>query len=298
MQETAGQKREPLRPILGAATCVLLYWIGLNLLVPAGRFVAGEIVATTVPPLLAAAIAGSLSMAIFESGTLADLGLDWMPGSGRNLLKGIGLGSAAALLVILPALPLGLAHYEAIPRADVSLRGALFLPILLFCGAMGEEVAFHGFPLQFLMNGYGNWAGILTLGTLFGLAHGINPGATTFGLINTGLFGVLFGAAILRSRDLWLPIGMHFGWNLVFPFLGVQLSGLTIGVTGYKLVWTAGNLWSGGDYGPEASVLTSVVLVLLSLAVWKMPFARGRTSLLDAAGLLDAPVPGDASASS
>jgi len=37
---------------------------------------------------------------------------------------------------------------------------------------------------------------------------------------------------------------------------------LRIRVTGYEMSWTAGNLWSGGEYGPEASVLTFVVLVL------------------------------------
>ncbi len=275
------KRRDPLRPLLGAATCAILYWALVQILLPVGRFMAGELVATTVPPLVAAAIASSLSMAIFESGGLADLGLDWITGSGRNLLTGIALGACAAMLVVLPTIPLGMASYQTIPNADISWRATLFLPVLLFCGAMGEEIAFRGFPLQFLMRGYGSWAAILTTGTLFGLAHGINPGATTIGLVNTGLFGILFGASILRSRDLWLPIGMHFGWNLLLPFLGVELSGLTIGVTGYKLVWKAGNLWSGGEYGPEASVLTSGVLVLLAVAVWKVPLARGRAVLLD-----------------
>jgi len=278
--EPVRKKRDPFRPMLGAATCAFLYWVMVQLLVPAGRFIAGEMVAITVPPLVAAAIASSACMAIFEAGGLADLGMDWLPGSGRNLLAGIGLGAASAALVILPALPLGLAHYQRLAHSDVSWRATLFMPVLLFCGAMGEEIAFRGFPLQFLMRGYGNWAAILTTGTLFGLAHSINPGATTLGLVNTGLFGVLFGAAILRSHDLWLPIGMHFGWNAVLPFLGVELSGLTIGVTGYKLVWNAGSLWSGGEYGPEASVLTSAVLVLLAAAVWKLPFRRGRATLL------------------
>ena len=91
---------------------------------------------------------------------------------------------------------------------------------------------------------------------------------------------------MLRSRDIWLATGMHFGWNVVLPFLGVELSGLTIRVTEYRLVWKAGNIWSGGDYGPEASVLTSAVLVLLALAVWKVPVRRGWAYLLDGEELL------------
>ena len=90
----------------------------------------------------------------------------------------------------------------------------------------------------------------------------------------TAGFGVLFGYAWMRSRDLWLPIGLHFGWNFTLPLFGVNISGLRIRVTGYELSWTAGELWSGGTYGPEASVLTLGVLVLLFVYLWKAPIRR------------------------
>ncbi len=281
MPEPVRKTRDPIRPLLAAVTCAFFYWALLNVIVPAGRFLGGEMIAITVPPLLAAAITGALAMAIFESRPFGDLGLHWQQGSRRNLLLGIALGVCAAALVVLPAVAAGLAKYEWIPNPDTSWRGSLFLPILLFCGAMGEEVAFRGYILQVLMRGYGTWAAIFSIGAVFGLLHAYNPGATTPGIVNTALFGILFGAAILRTHDLWLSIGMHFGWNVILPFLGVELSGLTIRVTGYKLVWKAGILWSGGEYGPEASVLTSVVLVLLGLAVWKLPVHRAWAYFLD-----------------
>jgi membrane protease YdiL (CAAX protease family) len=286
--EPARQQRDPIRPLLGAATCAFFYWFAVQLIVPAGRFLGGEIIAITVPPLVAAAVASALAMAIFESRGLGDLGLTWEAGTGRNLLTGLGLGAGAAALVILLPAALGLAHYEWLPNSEFSWRAALFLPLLLFCGAMGEEILFRGFVLQYLvrgytrsLRGYGPWIAIIAVGAIFGLLHGSNPGATPLGIVNTVLFGILFGAALLRTHDLWLPIGLHFGWNAMFPFLGVELSGLTIRVTGYKLVWKAGNLWSGGEYGPEASVLCSAALVILALAVWKVPVHRGRAYLLD-----------------
>jgi hypothetical protein len=60
-------------------------------------------------------------------------------------------------------------------------------------------------------------------------------------------------------------MGLHFGWNFTLPLFGVKVSGLRMKVTGYEMSWTAGSLWSGGVYGPEASVLTSVVLIGLFL---------------------------------
>ncbi|MES1260977.1 MAG: CPBP family intramembrane glutamic endopeptidase [Acidobacteriota bacterium] len=281
MPEPVRKTRDPIRPLLGAATCAFFYWFALNLIVPAGRFLGGEMIAMTVPPLVAAAIASALAMAIFESRSFGDLGLAWQHGTRRNLLTGIALGAGAALFVILPAIALGLAHYAWVANPDTSWRAALFTPLLLFCGAMGEEVVFRGYALQSLMRGYGAWVSIFVTGAIFGLLHGWNPGATPLGIVNTALFGVVFGAAILRTHDLWFPIGMHFGWNVILPFLGVELSGLTIRVTGYKLVWKAGDLWSGGEYGPEASVLTSLVLVILGLAVWKVPVHRAWAYFLD-----------------
>ena len=276
-------KRDPLRPLIGAGTCFLLYRVLLYILVPIGNFFGGEMIALTVPPLVAAAISSAIAMAIFESRKLGDTGLSWVPGTLRNLLIGLALGLAAASLAVLPAVALGLAHFHYNPDADVSVPGALFTPVLLFCGALGEEIAFRGFTLQYLMRGYGRWAAIVGTAALFGLLHAGNPGATTMSTINTTGFGIVFGAAVLRSRDLWLPAGIHFAWNTALPFFGVGLSGLTIKVTGYQLVWSSGDLWSGGLYGPEASAITSLVIVLLFLAIRKAPVAKGSAYLVSEA---------------
>lgn len=238
-------------------------------------------VALTVPPLVTASVCGALAMAIFESRGLSDLGLHWKEGTGRNLLTGIVLGFGGAVLLIVPPILGGLAHFERVPDTGFNIGAAIFTGALLFCGAAGEEIAFRGFPLQFLMRGYGAWVSILGIGILFGLLHGFNPGATRMSMANTAGFGILFGFALLRSHDLWLPIGIHFAWNATLPFLGVELSGFTIQLIGYRLVWKTGDLWSGGSYGPEASLLASFVLIILFVLIAKVPVHRGRAYLLD-----------------
>ena len=124
------------------------------------------------------------------------------------------------------------------------------------------------------MGAFGDWAAIIPGALAFGLLHLLNPNASWLGAINTIGFGVVFGYAFSRSRDLWLPIGLHFGWNLTLPLFGATLSGLRINVTGYEMSWTAGKLWSGGDYGPEAGLWTSVVVLLMFAAVRKGPVRR------------------------
>jgi membrane protease YdiL (CAAX protease family) len=271
--------RDPVMPLIGAGVCFLLYRVLLYFLVPVGEALGGRMIALTVPPLVAAGVSAALAMAIFESRRLGDLGLAWVNGTFRNFMTGICLGIVAASLSVLPAVALGLAHFQRSSNADVSASGALFTPILLFCGSLGEEIAFRGFPLQYLMRGYGRWAAIPATAALFGLLHAGNPGATTLSTINTVGFGIVFAVAVLRSRDLWLPAGIHFAWNTVLPFLGVGLSGLTIKVTAYEVVWNAGNFWSGGKYGPEASGVTSVIILLLLAAIWRAPVTPGSAYL-------------------
>jgi hypothetical protein len=48
-----------------------------------------------------------------------------------------------------------------------------------------------------------------------------------------------------------------------------------------EMSWTAGSLWSGGVYGPEASVLTSVVLIALFVYLYKAPIRRQVSPLTD-----------------
>jgi hypothetical protein len=175
--------------------------------------------------------------------------------------------------MLLP-LAAGLAHLAPSQDHGSNWRTLLFVPVLIFCGALGEELVFHGFGFQVLLREFGPLATVLPVGALFGLLHASNPNVSKLGIANTVGFGILFGFAFLRSHDLWLPVGLHFGWNFTLPLFGANLSGITIRPTGLEIIWKAGPLWSGGAYGPEASVLTVAILLLLSLYVWKVPVRR------------------------
>src|SRR5581483_1890578 len=100
------------------------------------------------------------------------------------------------------------------------------------------------------------------------------------GLANTFLWGVLLGYAFLRSGDLWLPIGLHFGWNCALPLLGTPLSGFNMAITGYTLHWTGSALWSGANYGPEASFLTTLMIPSLFYFLSRAPIRQQEAFLL------------------
>jgi membrane protease YdiL (CAAX protease family) len=221
---------------------------------------------------------------VFEEFPIAALGLRWNRASADNLAAGLAGGIGAACLVLAPPLLLGVARIERTGPFDWS--GMAFTTVFLAVGAAGEELLCRGYAFQILMSRWGAFATVLPMGVLFGLLHAGNPNATWFGIANTAGFGVLFGYAWVRSRDLWLPIGLHFGWNFALPLFGANLSGIKIinDITGHRMVWTAGELWSGGEYGPEASMLTAGVLLVLFAYLWKAPIRRQHSPIVDPPG--------------
>jgi hypothetical protein len=165
--------------------------------------------------------------------------------------------------------------------------------IVLICGALAEELMFRGYPFQRLEEGIGAIGAIAVFSLLFGAVHLVNPGASVWGLVNTILIGIVLAIAYLRTRALWLPLGIHFAWNATLGLLfGLPVSGLRVFNVAVRAT-TRGPVWlTGGSYGVEAS-LTGVVVVLLGLlAVWKWPVALSRPADLLEAGAHHENLPG------
>jgi membrane protease YdiL (CAAX protease family) len=229
----------------------------------------------------AAGVANALAMRIWEQGNLLDIGFAWNSAAVRNLLVGLGGGIAAAIVVIFGPVLEGAADVVSTGQ-PIEWSSVAFVLVVLVFGAIGEEMLFHGYAFQVLMGALGPVATILPVSVLFAWAHANNLHITTLALVNTCLWGVLFGVAFWRSGDLWLPIGLHLGWNWALPLAGVNLSGFTMSVTGIAVHWRPGyERWSGGAYGPEASwVNTGVLVALFVWLILKAPVRRQVPHLL------------------
>jgi len=277
----AAGKLDPARLAIRVLVYAGLVWLmreilGLTLVWVGGYF-AGSLAAN----LAGALAANLLALRIFTELRLVDLGMWWDRPSMENLALGILGGAGAAALVLAPALVAGAARISGTPQDRPSFGVPVFVAAMLALGAMGEELMMRGYGFQILLKSCGTWATVIPVGVVFAWLHTGNPNATWLGLANTAGFGVLFGYAFVRSRDLWLPAGLHFGWNITLPLFGVNVSGLRMKMTGHEMVWSAGSLWSGGEYGPEASVLTSAIMVALAVYLWKAPIRRRRSPLTD-----------------
>jgi uncharacterized protein len=223
-----------------------------------------------VSGFLAATLASLFAVRVFERGRLTDLGLAWDGAAVRQLRTGILAGAGAAVVAMAPSLLAGWAFYapSPAPEAVFGFGKLFFVLVLLLFGAIGEELMFRGYAFQAVIQIFGVWGTILPFSVLFAVAHMGNMGATPLSLGNTFLWGVVFGVAFIRTRRLWLPIGLHVGWNWALPALGINLSGFEVRLHPWVLEWRAPEVVSGGVYGIEASIFTTIAAA--ALIIWML----------------------------
>ena len=181
----------------------------------------------------------------------------------------LGLGLALGFILIAgQAGLLAVAGFADFHTSSVSVEhliySGLFFLALFAVAAAFEELAFRGYPFRSLIDSVGPVGGVLILAILFSLAHMSNPHQTWLSTLNTFLAGVAFCLAYLQTRALWLPTGLHFSWNF---FQGYGFGFPVSGIGGFKPVLQVqlegATYWTGGAYGLEGSLITTLFLLLL-----------------------------------
>ena len=132
--------------------------------------------------------------------------------------------------------------------------------------AIWEEVTFRGLLFRVTEQAFGTWVGVAVSAVAFGALHGLNPNASLAASIAIILeSGILLAAAYFATRTLWLPIGLHFGWNFAEDFIfGVRISGHAARPAIVEGTLTGSSLWTGGAYGLESSIWAIGMAAILS----------------------------------
>ena len=190
----------------------------------------------------------------------------------RDLPLGVGIGAALISLTVMIPVAAGqgvLARFEGPPLA-VALAGVQQL-FTLGPTAVGEELMLRGVVMRKLAIGTRPWLAVVLTGLCFGLMHLLNPDASVIATSNVALVGGLFGVLALRT-SLWTSIGAHVAWNWFEGFFyGQPVSGIESGHALFVGTVHARGFFFGGDFGPEASVLTTVLLVLATVIAVASP---------------------------
>ena len=208
-----------------------------------------------------------ITMRFLEKRNFSDIGLKLTPETKFQIYFGLILGFVMITIVVIPNALLGYYKYELSP-GDIFPQ--VFEAISLFIiVAFAEEILFRGYPFQRAIDGTNPLVATLIFSSIFTIAHIQNPNINAIALLNIFLAGVWLSSAFIKTRSLWLPISLHFSWNFFQGYLfSLPVSGTNL-IEPIFEVEIKENLLSGGDFGPEASILTSLVLITSTIFILK-----------------------------
>lgn len=141
--------------------------------------------------------------------------------------------------------------------------------ILFFVQSTFEEMVIRSFLLPTLSYRFNIWFGLIISSIVFAFLHFDNANSNWLSLFNIFVAGMLLGIIYLRYMQIWAPIGLHMSWNfLQGNFYGFEVSGIDV-YSYIDSVEVGPDIWTGGGFGFEGSIIASILLSLLSLWIWK-----------------------------
>jgi CAAX protease family protein len=183
----------------------------------------------------------------------------------KGLIRDIVTGFLISLLIVfLVVFVLKITHCFDITGVIGKKRLVMDLLVKFFMGAFIEELIFRLILFKITEELLGTWIALAIQALLFGFAHGLNDNATIFTSLAVAIVGgLVYTTAYIYSRSLWLPLGLHFGWNFAqsgicsMPNSGTPYEGLLV-------TKISGPEWlTGGAFGIEASYFTILLCLLL-----------------------------------
>ncbi|HSB02512.1 MAG TPA: type II CAAX endopeptidase family protein [Anaerolineales bacterium] len=195
-----------------------------------------------------------------------------------DVLAGIGITFVQMGFIYFVMLGLGWLTFKGFawqfdPISTV-ITGVLTFFIGFILVGWNEELLSRGYHLQTIASGINLFWGVIISSAIFGLLHLGNPNATWVSAAGIFFAGVYLAYGYIRTKQLWLSIGLHIGWNFFegvvfgFPVSGLDIYPLTrINVHGPEL-------WTGGAFGPEAGLIVLPSLIVGGILIYLYTMRR------------------------
>lgn len=184
-----------------------------------------------------------------------------------SYLKGALFGTLQIFTVFF--IIFGLKAIDVYYVGNISILLLIKIFIIFIFQALLEEILFRGYLMPFFSKVIGIKFTITLLSFLFTCIHLFNPNLDIIGLANVFLAGVTFSLIYYYTGNLWLVGAMHTLWNFILGFIvGSQISGIiTYNSVFFSIPVENKDLISGGVFGFEASIVTTIVELAISLFV-------------------------------
>lgn len=213
-----------------------------------------------------------LARRFLDKRSIESLGLTLNIQSLFDVLAGIAITLLQMGLIYMLMSQLGWITFEGfaweVDPVGIVIKNTLLFSATFILVGWTEELLSRGYHLQTIASGTNLLWGVLLSSGAFSLLHIFNSGANWASVTGIFLAGVFFAYAYIRTKQLWLPIGMHIGWNFFegvvfgFPVSGLDTYALT------RITVQGPEIWTGGVFGPEAGLIVLPALVLGAILIY------------------------------
>lgn len=203
-----------------------------------------------------------LIMTKFKKQALKNMGWTDFWKHKRELVYGLILGFASITAVFLVLWATGQIYFEKNAFSHMNFSWSLLVGLITFIFvALNEELFFRGYIISILKPTHSKIIIYIVSAVLFSCAHILNDNLKIIGLMNIVLIGLLFAYMFLKTNRLWMSVGYHLTWNFFQGNIwGFHVSGTkTTSIFQPKIHNT---ILTGGGFGPEAGLLTTVVIIV------------------------------------
>lgn len=183
--------------------------------------------------------------------------------STKGIVKNISFGVLMSfILQSLTIFVMSLNGYYSI--VNINPISFIVIPFaIMFTVAIIEEILVRGIIFRILEEKLGSYISLSISSLLFGIFHLANAHSTFLSSLCITTAGFLFGAAFIYSRNLWLPIALHFAWNFTQSgIFGAITSGNEKTNSLFEAKIQGPEIITGGEFGPEGSIQAIIFCML------------------------------------
>lgn len=223
-------------------------------------------------------IATFFVLKVIDKRKLYQVGITPLRTNYKDLLFGLVLGTSSITIIFFVLLSTGNISLD-LPLTSPHLSSNILTGLLwLILVGFGEELFGRGYCMTALYQTGDIRVAFIISSAIFSLLHGMNPNISLIPLLNIFSIGLLFAYMFFKTGNLWMPIGYHIAWNyfqgIVFGF---PVSGLSIrGIYSTNILYN--NILTGGLFGPEGGIITTMVIIVGFFIVGS--YSRQRRNLI------------------
>jgi len=150
-----------------------------------------------------------------------------------------------------------------------SISYIILFIIAFLIQSFAEEIYTRGWAMTYFSKRHSVITASIISAFLFVVPHLTNDGIDLLSILNIFLFGILFAVLYWRFDNIWVCGGVHSAWNISQGLLyGFNVSGIPTPSL-FKFTQIGNSLVNGGSFGPESSLIATIVIVItLTLAIY------------------------------